>query len=126
MSSLTRLITAASILATLVLLTAASGGSAASLKSCKTTVKEGESLGATYVTKIRVQGASCATAKSVAKAFNACRKEKGLTGRCTRRVKGYSCTETRPASLQIPTQLNGVVKCRSGSKRVNFEYQQNK
>lgn len=125
MSSLTRLITAAGILATLVLLTAASGGSAASLKTCSLSLTKSQTLGATYVTKLKVQGVSCSTAEGVVKSFNSCRREKGLKGRCTHKVKTYSCTDTRPAAEQIPTQANGHVKCRSGSKRVNFDYQQN-
>lgn len=126
MSFLTRLITAACAVATVALLVAAPGGSAASLKPCSLSLTKSQKLGATYVTKLKVQGVSCATAQGVVKAFNSCRKEKGVTGRCTRKVKGYSCTDTRPASLQIPTQLNGQVKCKSGSKRVHFDYQQNK
>jgi hypothetical protein len=125
--SLTRLISAASLAATATLLVAAPGGSAAGLKSCpELSVKKSASLGATYVTQIKVQGVSCTGAQDVAKAFNKCRKEKGVTGHCTHKVKTYTCTETRPADLQLPTQANGKVKCRSGSKRVNFNYQQNK
>ncbi|HTN25549.1 MAG TPA: hypothetical protein VL120_16285 [Solirubrobacteraceae bacterium] len=127
MPSLTRLISAASLAATATLLVAAPGGSAAGLKSCpELSVKKSASLGATYVTQIKVQGVSCTGAQDVAKAFNKCRKEKGVTGHCTHKVKTYTCTETRPADLQLPTQANGKVKCRSGSKRVNFNYQQNK
>ena len=126
MPSLTRLISAASLAATVALLATAPGGSAAGLKSCpELSVKKSASLGATYVTQIKVQGVSCRGAQDVAKAFNKCRKEKGVTGRCTHKVKTYSCSETRPAAEQIPTQANGRVKCKSGSKRVNFNYQQN-
>lgn len=126
MPSLTRLISAASLTATVALLAAAPGGSAAGLKSCpELSVKRSASLGATYVTQIKVQGVSCAGAQPIAKAFNKCRREKGVTGRCTHKVKTYRCTETRPAAEQIPTQANGHVKCRSGSKRVSFAYQQN-
>jgi hypothetical protein len=125
-SFFTRLITAACAVATVTLLVAAPGGSAASLKPCSLSLTKSQQLGATYVTKLKVQGVSCSTAQRVVKSFHSCRKQKGVAGRCTHRVKGYSCTDTRPASLQIPTQLNGQVKCRSASKRVNFDYQQNK
>jgi hypothetical protein len=81
-------------------------------------------LGATYVTKLTTRGTSCATGRTVVKAFHACRKKHGVTGRCTSKVKGYSCTEKRPAALKIPTQFTGRVTCKSGSKRVIQEYQQ--
>jgi hypothetical protein len=126
-SSVTRLICASCLAATIALLATASGGSAAtSLKSCPLSLTKSESLGATYVTKLRVHGVSCSGAAAVAKAFNACRKERGASGRCAHRVKTYGCTEARPAAEQIPTQANGHVKCRSGTKRVNFDYQQNR
>jgi hypothetical protein len=124
-SSLLRLISAASLAATVALLAAAPGGSAASLKPCAFSVPKSESLGATYVTKVKAQGVTCSAAAAVAKSFNACRHKKGISGRCTTKVKGFSCTDTRPADEKIPTQFNGHVKCKSGSKRVNFDYQQN-
>ncbi|MEA2151503.1 MAG: hypothetical protein QOD69_3333, partial [Solirubrobacteraceae bacterium] len=60
MSSFTRLISAACLAATIALLATAAGGSAAtSLKSCSLSLSKSESLGATYVTKLRVHGVSC-------------------------------------------------------------------
>ena len=126
MSSLTRLISAASLMATVASLAAAPGGSAAtSLKPCSVSLTKSEHLGATYVTNIKVHKVTCGTAQDVAKAFNACRKEKGVQGRCTHKVRKFSCTDRRPAAERIPTQFNGHVKCRSGERRVNFDYQQN-
>jgi hypothetical protein len=126
-SSFARLICAAGLAATIALLATASGGSAAaSLRSCPLSVTKSESLGATYVTKLRAHGVRCSGAAAVAKAFNRCRKEKGPGGRCTHRVKTYGCTEARPAAEQIPTQANGHVTCSSGSRRVRFDYQQNR
>lgn len=125
MSSLLRLISAASLAATVALLAAAPGGSAASLKPCALSLTKSEHLGATYVTQLKVQGVTCSAATGVVKSFNACRHKKGVSGRCTTKVKGYSCADTRPADEKIPTQFNGHVKCRSGSRRVNFDYQQN-
>lgn len=127
MSSLTRQISAACAVGAIALLAAAPGGSAAtSLKKCSLSLTTSQHLGATYVTNLKVQGASCSVGRDVAKAFNKCRKEKGVSGRCSHKVKTYSCTETRPADQSIPTQFNGVVKCKSASKRVNFNYQQNR
>lgn len=126
MSSLTRLICAASVAATVALLAAAPGGSAAApLKKCSLSLTKQQQLGATYTTNIKVAGVTCSSAQDVAKAFHKCRKEKGVKGRCTHKVRNFSCTDTRPAASQIPTQINGHVKCRNGSKRVNFDFQQN-
>jgi len=121
----TRLISAASLAATVALLAAAPGGSAASLKPCSLSLTKSEHLGATYVTKLKVQGVTCSAGAALAKSFNACRHKKGVSGTCTAKVKGFSCTDMRPADEKIPTQYNSHVKCKSGSKRVNFDYQQN-
>lgn len=127
MSSRTRQISAACAVAAIALLAAAPGGSAAtSLKKCSLSLTASQHLGATYVTSLKVHGASCSVGKDVAKAFNKCRKEKGVSGHCTHKVKSYRCTDKRPADQSIPTQFNGVVKCRRGSRRVNFDYQQNR
>jgi hypothetical protein len=126
-SSLTRQISAACAVAAVSLLAAAPGGSAAtSLKKCSLSLTTSQHLGATYVTELKVHGVSCSVGKDVVKAFNRCRKEKGVSGRCTHKVKNYSCTDTRPADQSIPTQFNGVVKCKRGTRRVNFGYQQNR
>jgi hypothetical protein len=125
-SSLTRLFCAACVIAATALLVCAPGGSAAtSLKTCKLSLTASEHLGATYVTNLKVGGVTCSAAKDVVKAFNKCRRAKGVNGRCSSRVKGYSCADTRPADERIPTQFNGHVKCKNASKRVNFDYQQN-
>jgi hypothetical protein len=118
-----RLISAPCLVAAIALLAAAPAAPAAT--SCKLSAKKSQQLGATYVTKLKVRGASCATGQRVAKAFNGCRREKGVKGRCTHKVLGYSCSDRRPASEQIPTQLNGHVTCTRGARRVTFDYQQN-
>jgi hypothetical protein len=103
-----------------VALAAAPAGSAAT--GCQK-AKE-RKLGATYVTKVTVKGTDCATGLTVVKAFHSCRK-KSSTGKCKSTVKGYKCTEKRPAAETIPTQYTGYVTCTSGAKRVVQEYQQN-
>jgi hypothetical protein len=107
-------------LALVVALVAAPVGSAA------TGCQKGKErkLGATYVTKLTTKGTSCATGRTVVKAFHACRKHNGVAGHCKSKVKGYTCTEKRPAAEKIPTQYTGYVTCKSGSKRVIQEYQQ--
>ena len=125
MSSPIRLISPPCLLATIALLAAAPGGSAAtSLKSCSIKGRE-QKLGATYVTTLKVGGVSCATGQRVVKAFQKCRRAKGVKGRCTRKVLGYGCREKRPADETIPTQFTGHVTCKRVSRRVAFVYQQN-
>ena len=79
-------------------------------------------LGPTYVTSLSTTGVSCATGESVVKAYYRCRvRNGGKKGRCTSRVQGFSCTETRES---IPTQFDAKVRCRKGDDRVNHNYTQ--
>lgn len=118
-----RLISAPCLVAAIALLSAAQAAPAAT--GCKLSAKQSQQLGATYVTKLKVTGVSCATGRRVAKAFHRCRRERGVKGRCAHKVLGYSCSDRRPANEQIPTQLNGHATCRRGGRRVTFDYQQN-
>lgn len=113
-------------LTSLAALLLAVGLVAAPAASAATNCQKGKErkLGATYVTKLTTKGTSCATGRTISKAFHSCRKKKGVAGYCKSKVKGYTCTEKRPAALKIATQFTGVVTCRSGSKRVTQEYQQ--
>jgi len=121
-SSLTRLIYAACLVGIIALLATATTGSAAT--KCSIKGKE-QKLGTTYVTTLKVTGVSCSTGQSVVKAFNACRHKKGASGTCSSRVKGFSCTEKRPANLKGPISYDGDAACRNAAKRVVFHYQQN-
>ena len=78
--------------------------------------------GSGYFISLKVTKVSCATGKSVALAFHKCRTKHGISGRCTSRVKGYSCRESRQT---IATEIDGTVTCRNGSKKVVLKYQQN-
>ncbi len=78
--------------------------------------------GSGYFTSLSVKKTGCAAGKAVALAWTNCRRGNGPKGRCTQKVKGYSCTEKR---VSIPTEFDGVVSCRKGHKRVKFSYQQN-
>jgi len=119
----------AALTSALLLVPSVSG--AATTKTCKLSASAAQKLGTTYVTYAtgkggyKVRGTSCANGKAVIKSFHACRKDKGVSGRCTRRVRGYSCTDKRPSSLRIPGSFEGNVVCSSGSKRVIHHYQQN-
>ena len=120
---------AAALTSALLIVPGVSG--AATTKTCKLSGSAAQKLGATYVTYTtgrggyKVRGTSCTSGKAVIKSFHACRKEHGVSGRCTRKVRGYSCTDKRPASLKIPGSFEGDVVCSSGSKRVTHHYQQN-
>jgi hypothetical protein len=95
---------------------------AASGRKCDVS-RDGRRLGTTYVTSLRVQHVGCARAKTVVKAFNACRKASGgVRGRCHRRVLGYRCSERRGPS--IPTQFDSKVTCKAASRVVRFSYTQ--
>jgi hypothetical protein len=79
--------------------------------------------GSGYFLSLSVKGTTCAKGKRLARAYYRCRIENGgRRGRCNRRVMRYSCTETRQS---ISTEINAVVRCKRGSKRINHAYQQN-
>lgn len=100
-------------------------GSAASATTCKLSLSASRQMGPTYVTQLKVTGTSCANGARVTKAFHGCRLKKGKKGRCSTKVRGYACTEKRPASESIPTQYTGHVTCKKGAARISHEYQQN-
>src|SRR3954447_23363825 len=85
--------------------------------------RDGRRLGATYVTSLNATNVSCAKAKRVVKAFNACRRGNGgADGTCRSSVQGFHCTEKRGAA--IPTQYSSSVTCRSAGRGVRFAYTQ--
>ena len=95
--------------------------------SCSLSAKEQggtqpSTLGATYVLSLKATGVSCATAKRVVKAFNACRHKHGKAGRCTSRVNGYRCAEKRMNGV---AQFDSKTTCRNGAKTIRFTYTQN-
>jgi hypothetical protein len=101
----------------------ASAATAGAAKSCGLSASEGRKLGASYVMSLKVTNVSCSKGKSVAKAFNACRRSHGgAKGRCPSKVSGgYKCSESRST---IPSQISSKVSCKRGSKKVSFRYQQ--
>ena len=78
--------------------------------------------GSGYFTTLKVTKVSCSTGRSVALAFHKCRTKTSIKGRCTSRVNGYSCKETRKS---IATEIDGRVRCTRGSRKVELTYQQN-
>lgn len=98
----------------------ASGPVAHAAKTCSDPKYPGQG----YFTRLTVSGTSCANGKKVAIAQYRCRTANGKTGRCKRRVLGYSCKEG--ARRSVPgVEYNAKVSCRNGSRRVVFFYQQN-
>jgi hypothetical protein len=123
------------LLATALLLTGVIGaggapaspgaGAAVSLTTCDITGKQ-QSLGASYVTSLKVLNVSCGKGEKVVRLYHQCRHANGgAGGRCNKTVIGFSCKEG--ARQEVPgVQYNAVVKCRKGDdKRVKSSYTQN-
>jgi hypothetical protein len=91
---------------------------------CKLSSKEQRGgLGPTYVTSLRVTHVSCKSGKALVKAYYKCRTAKnGPSGRCVKKVNGYSCRESRSG---ISVQFNATVTCKNGKKVVKHSYTQN-
>jgi hypothetical protein len=110
------------LLSVAVALTITAGASASPVASAAATCKTPAYPGSGYFTSLSVTKTSCATGAKIAKAYYKCRVAKGPSGRCTKRVSGYSCKETRKS---IATEINARVTCKNGSKVVKHSYQQN-
>ena len=78
-----------------------------------------------YFTSLKVTRTSCSTGSRVARAHYSCRTKNGKSGRCSRRVLNFRCSESRPSSQRTADEYNARVTCRRGSRRVVFTYQQN-
>jgi hypothetical protein len=77
-----------------------------------------------FTGKIRVTNISCSYGKSFVVAYYKCRTKNGRSpgGRCTSRVRGFSCAEKRQT---IPTEIDARVTCHRGTQRIVHTYQQN-
>ena len=96
--------------------------SAVTLTPCNISGKQ-QSLGASYVTSLKVAGIGCAKGEKIVKLYHACRKAKGGAV-CGSPGKGFSCKEGK--RQQFPgVQYNATMKCRKGAKRVKSSYTQN-
>ena len=123
---LSRFYIPSALLSVVVALTVSAGASASPIASAAKTCTPPKYPGSGYFTSLSITGSSsCATAGSVAKAFYKCRTEKGKgpKGRCTRKVNGYSCRETKRTT--IATEINAAVTCKKGKVTVKHSYQQN-
>lgn len=113
------LVAAVAALALAALALAGPGAPAAHARSCPQVDLPGNG----YITSLRVTNVSCRRGKEVAVAYARCRLRKGRTGRCTSRVLRYSCKETK--RRRIATEINALVTCTRGSRKVVHTYQQN-
>jgi hypothetical protein len=127
---MSRVVRTSALLALAVLALATAGTAAAAgspqahaAKSCTLSSYEQRHLGASYVTSLSVKGTTCASGKSLVRAFNACRHSSGgARGHCKRTVSGYKCSESRSG---IKVQYDSRTACVNGSRKVNFTYTQN-
>jgi len=117
-----RLFIPSGLLSLVVALTISAGASASPVASAAATCTPPKYPGSGYFTSLSVSRTSCSTGSKVAKAYYRCRVAHGPSGRCTKRVEGYRCTEKRES---IPTEINARVTCKRGSKVVKHSYQQN-
>jgi hypothetical protein len=76
-----------------------------------------------YITSLKVTGTSCKTGLKVAKSFNTCRLKNGLKGKCTKKVRGYSCKENKRVTSTSPPEIDARVTCKKGKARVVLTYQ---
>ena len=87
-----------------------------------------KSMGASYVTSLKVQGVSCAKAEKVIRAYHQCRKENGgAAGNCGSAVLGFKCKDGKRVGVP-DVQYNATAKCRklsNDAKRVKSTYTQN-
>jgi hypothetical protein len=103
---------------------ALAGASAAEAATCNTQNTTTYSLPNSngYITSLSVAKVSCKTGRRLALAFYKCRHKKGKEGRCTDKVLGYSCRETK--RTKIPTEINARVSCTLGARKVIHTYEQ--
>lgn len=112
-------------LAALAAVFAGSSGTAFA-KDCELGVSEQRSFGPDYVIGLRAKNVSCRKAKKVVRAYHQCRYEPpkpGLKGRCTNKVKRFSCNEEKRNDLP-GAQYHTKVHCTRGAARITHIYQQ--
>jgi hypothetical protein len=87
-----------------------------------TSCRPGNYPGTGYFEFLKVTHTSCATGRKLEVAYYHCRLRHGVKGRCTSRVMGYSCKEKRRS---IPTEIDALVTCTRGDRKIVHAYQQN-
>lgn len=99
------------------------GAATPATKTCDVTAKA-QQLGPSYVTSLKVRGATCATGVQLVRAYYRCRvRAGGVRGKCHSRVLRYVCHERRQG---ISIQFDATVTCTRGtSRRIVHTYTQN-
>src|ERR1700760_4118996 len=97
------------------------GASGAHAASAATTCKPPKYPGTGYFTTLSVTHTTCSTGSKFVLAYYRCRTAHGVKGRCTKKVMGYSCKETRQS---ISVEIDARVTCKDGSKKIVHTYQQ--
>jgi len=87
-----------------------------------------QSLGASYVTSLKVQGVSCTKAEKVITAYHRCRHQSGgPAGHCSSTVLGFRCKDGKRTGVPN-VQYDATAKCRkvtNSAKRIKSRYTQN-
>jgi hypothetical protein len=100
---------------------------AASYSPCDISGQQ-QSLGASYVTSLKVQGVSCAKGEKLIKAYHRCRHQSGgAAGTCGSTLLGFKCHDGQRNGVPN-VQYDAATKCHkvsNASKRVKSTYTQN-
>ena len=104
------------------LLAALSFPAASQARTCSLSSKEQRNLGATYVLQLTVTNYTCSNAKTLVKAYHACRRRNGGRDGYCRSVNRFRCTERRFNKSR--TQYDSRVTCTRGSRVVKHVYTQ--
>jgi hypothetical protein len=103
--------------------TGVAGAATPATKTCDLT-RNAQDLGPSYVTSLKVRGATCATGVQLVRAYYRCRvRSGGVRGKCHSRVLRYVCHEHRQG---ISIQFDATVTCTRGtSRKIVHTYTQN-
>lgn len=121
--AMTLLIASAALLAAFTAPIGSASPVASAAQNCTFHGTEQEHYGPSYLTSLKVQGASCSAGKRLVKAYYSCRVHAGgVSGRCHKSPLGFHCAEKRSG---IPSQFDASVTCTKGHARVFHTYTQN-
>ncbi len=115
----------AAVCAVVVLSVGAQAAQAAPYRVCTLTESQQQPKNGkpTFNLTIKRKGATCATARKVARAFHNCRSKAKFT--CGKAVfGGWRCSGKKLSSTKVA--VYATFTCSSGARRVNSTYQQNR
>jgi hypothetical protein len=76
-------------------------------------------MGFSYVTRLTASGTTCSTARSVVRAYHACRPR---GGRCSHRIRGFRCSDRRISNGVASYDARG--SCLKTGASIRFTYSQ--